>query len=64
MKRVKFVYDAGYVGTEISEIMEFEDSITEEELEEELETWVEENRTHSSWFVEVDEDGNEIEDEN
>lgn len=60
MKRVKFVYDAGYVGTEISEIMEFEDNITEEELEEELEVWVENNSTHSSWLVEVDEDDNEF----
>ena len=63
MKRIKFVYDAGYVGTEESEIFEFEDNITEEELQEEFDIWVENTRTHSSWFIEVDKDDNEIEED-
>lgn len=60
MKRIKFVYDAGYVGTEISEIFEFEDTITEKELEEEFDIWVDNNKTHSSWAIEVNKDNEDI----
>lgn len=39
MKRIKFMMNCGYVGTDEEEIMEFPDDITEEEIEEELQMW-------------------------
>lgn len=60
MKRIKFVYDAGYVGTEKEEIFEFDDDANTTEIQNEFEDWLIEVQTHSSWAIEVDEDNNEI----
>lgn len=42
MKKVKFYIDTGFVGCDIEEIMEYEDDVTEEEIEEDLECWKDE----------------------
>lgn len=60
MKRIKFVYTAGYVGTEVSKVMEFEDEASPTEVQNEYEDWLLEVQTHSSWAIEVDENDNEI----
>lgn len=42
MKKVKFYIDTGFVGSEIEEIREYEDDVTEEEIEQDLEFWKDE----------------------
>lgn len=60
MKRIKFVYDSGYIGTKKEEIFEFEDNASATEIQNEYEDWLLEVQTHSSWAIEVDENDNEI----
>lgn len=40
MKRIKFSMNAGVLGADYEDIMEYPDDITEEGITEELETWV------------------------
>lgn len=58
MKRVKFYFDPGYVGTEREEIFEFSDDYTEKEIEQEYQEWVWEC-CEGCWFVLDEEDEEE-----
>lgn len=55
MKRVKFYVATNKVGSKVEEVMEVEDSITNEELEELFKEWVWNNVDANFW--EVDEKG-------
>ena len=47
---VKFVYESGYCGGEIEEIMEFPDSVDEKTIEHEFELWYEEQKIDSGYW--------------
>jgi hypothetical protein len=62
----KFIYNAGYVGTETEVIMKFADSYTDKEIEEIFNDWIEDQHNWSADCVEVDEsdiDESDLEDE-
>lgn len=40
MKKIKFMMNSGFVGTDRSDIFEFEDDATDEEIEGALQEWV------------------------
>ena len=49
---IKFVYDSGYYGVKIQEIIEFPDDVNEKEIEYEFEMWYEEQRIDSGhWEI-------------
>jgi len=43
MRRIKFTISTNYVGSEYSDVLEFDDDITDDELQEAWEAWVWEN---------------------
>lgn len=43
MRRIKATYGIGYVGAEHEEIFEFDDDVTEEEIENEIWDWATSN---------------------
>lgn len=54
MKRIKFCLSSHYVGgTDLEEIFEFEDDITDKEIDEEFGIWVEENTTQDTHWEEI-----------
>ena len=59
---VKFVYDSGYYGGKIEEIMDFSDDVNEKEIEYEFEMWYEEQRIDSGhWEILSEEDAKDYE---
>ena len=52
----KFYYSAGYVGTDTTEIMKFDNSATDKEIEGSFEDWVEEQHSWSSDLTEMSEE--------
>jgi hypothetical protein len=48
MKQVKFKVGTKYVGSDVEEIIDFEDDITTEEIETTLDEWINEN-IKASW---------------
>lgn len=58
MKYVKFYVSAGYPSTTQEEIVEFEDDVTEDEIEEAYQDW-KAGVIDDSWW-ECDEEGNEL----
>lgn len=51
MRKVKFYLGTGYPSSNHEEIMEFDDDITDEEIEEEYQIWKEEKLDGSWWDV-------------
>ena len=47
---VKFVYESGYWGGEIEEIMEFPDSVDEKTIEHKFKLWYEEQKIDSGYW--------------
>lgn len=60
MRRFKYTLDSGYMGIEFTEIVEFEDGVTDEEIKEDFEIWYFNNKKEEYIAVEVDENDNEI----
>ena len=58
MKKIKFYIDLNYVGTVRSEIIEFPDNATDEEIDKAYDIWVDVITT--KYWNEVDDYGNEI----
>lgn len=55
MKKVKFVLSSHYVGgKELEEIFEFEDNMTDSDIQQEFDMWVEENTTQDTYWEEVE----------
>lgn len=55
MKKVKFVLSSHYVGgTSLEEIKEFDDNITDEEIDDDFNIWVEDNTTQDTYWEEVE----------
>ena len=60
---VKFVYESGYCGGEIEEIMEFPDDVDEKIIEHKFELWYEEQKIDSEyWEVLSEEEVKDYED--
>lgn len=60
---VKFVYESGYCGGEIEEIMEFPDDVNEKIIEHKFELWYEEQKIDSGyWEVLFKEEAKDYED--
>ena len=47
---VKFVYESGYCGGEIEEIVEFPDDVDEKTIEHKFELWYEEQKIDSGYW--------------
>lgn len=56
MKRIKFYYSAGYVGTDIIEIFEYPDDVSDEQIELDLAYWRDEKTRESYWQEEATEE--------
>lgn len=60
---IKFVYESGYCGGEIEEIMEFPDDVDEKIIEHKFEVWYEEQKIDSGyWEVLSEEEAKAYED--
>lgn len=55
-KYYKFHYSAGYVGTDVDEIMKFSDDVSESEVQETFDDWYEEQRNDCGNFEEISEE--------
>lgn len=53
MRKIKFHLNTGYAGCLHEDILEFEDDITEEQIEYELEQWA--NDQIDAWWEEIEE---------
>lgn len=58
MKKIKFYIDLNYVGTVRSEIIEFPDDATDEDIDKAYDIWIDAITT--KYWNEVDDYGNEI----
>lgn len=52
-KYYKFHYSAGYVGTDVDEVMKFSDDVSESEVQETFDDWYEEQRHDYGDFEEI-----------
>lgn len=60
---VKFVYDSGYWGGRVEEIMEFPDNVDEKTIQHEFEIWYEEQKIDGGyWEVLSEEEAKDYED--
>lgn len=55
-KYYQFHYDAGYVGTDVDEVIKVSDDVSEKELEEIFDDWYEGQRSDSGGYEEISED--------
>lgn len=55
-KYYKFNYSSGYSGGNETEIMKFEDDVSEEAVEEELDSWYQEKMDSSAYYEEITEE--------
>ncbi len=55
-KYYKFHYSAGYVGTDVDEVMKFSDDVSENEVQETFDDWYEEQRSDEGDFEEISEE--------
>lgn len=55
-KYYKFHYSAGYVGTDVDEVIKVSDDVSEKELEEIFDDWYESQRNDSGGYEEISEE--------
>lgn len=55
-KYYKFHYDAGYCGTDVDEVFKYDDCVSEQEIEEDFDEWVEEQRTDRRYYQMISEE--------
>lgn len=52
MKKVKFYLGTGFAGVAHEEIIEFDDNVTDEEIQEAFYDWYEDKLDPSWWYIE------------
>lgn len=52
MKKIKFYLDTGFAGCSHEEVFEYEDNVSEEEINEDFEMWKNDRLDASWWEVE------------